>query len=237
MESHVSTRAKRIILGIFLVLGTFRGVFAHDIGASNATFLVRATGIDVELYMGLGAGALMIAGDGQLVVITPATFADFSDRLQAAGSSLFTLTAADGTPMAPDAVNVSLSEQNDIVYDLHYPLPAALPGVLKIHADYIDRMAEGHLGSIYVLNAVGDRLGFGEVRTGAEDVAAHLPAADSLGRAAVSPPPPPPPPPAAPAATPGQSSPGAPWFLWAVLGGGLLLIAAAALRGISRKNL
>jgi hypothetical protein len=237
MQSPVPARVRHLLL-VFLVAGLAPcSAGAHDIGASNATFLVRATGIDVELYMSLGSGALLIADNGEQIVIKPATFPDFSQRLQAVAPALFDLTAGDGTTLEPDSFSVSLTEQNDACYDLHYPLPAAMPGTLTIHAAYMERMAPGHVGSIYVMNTAGDRFGSGEVTADSMDVQAHLPAALALQE---QPPAGPAQAVSAPAAAPGPSSgesrQSAPWFLWVLLGGSALLIAAAALRGAARQS-
>jgi hypothetical protein len=206
-----------------------RGAFAHDIGASNATFLVRSTGIDVELFMGLNASALLIADNGQQIVITPNTFGDFSDRLQSAAADLFVVTSADGSALKPDSATVSMSEQTDCVYDLHYPLPAAMPGTLKIHAAYLDRMVENHVATIYVMNAIGDRFGLGDLRPDSQDMEAHLPSADSLTTAH-------PAPVAVPAQPAVQMRQSAPLFLWIILAIGGITIVLAALRGINRKE-
>jgi hypothetical protein len=207
--------------------------WAHDIGSSNATFLVRGTGIDVELYMGLNAADLLIANNGEQVVITPDTFDNFSDRLKAVAPLLYTLTAADGTVLAPDSYTASISDQSDVRFDMHYPLPAKMPGILKIHAAYIDAMVDTHLGSIYVMNAMGDRLGWGEVRVDSEDVIAHLPAVGALVRAPANPNPV-----SVPVAIPvtSVSRQRSPWFLWVLLGGSALVSVMVAMRGISRQS-
>jgi len=221
------------LLAAFALFLTQCHARAHDIGSSNATFLVRSTGIDVELYMGLNAADLLIANNGEQVVITPDTFENFSDRLKSVAPMLYTLTAADGTALAPDSYTASISEQSDVRFDLHYPLPAAMPGTLKIHAAYIDAMVDTHLGSIYVMNAMGDRLGWGEVRADSEDVIAHLPAAGALVRAALNPNAV-----SVPVAIPETSVPQqrSPWFLWALLGGSALVSVMVAVRGISRQS-
>jgi hypothetical protein len=219
-------RAVQFLLIALVVLRGQCVALAHDIGASNATFYVRPTGIDVELYMGLNAGALLIPDPtGQLVVITPNTFNDFSDRLQSAGADLFALSATDDTPIKPESVAVNITDQSDVEYTLHFPLPP-LPTTLKIHAAYIEKMVETHVGTLYVMNAIGDKLAVGEVRPDSPDIEAHLPALTPIASA----PAPPSPTPSAPAIA---SRPATPWYLWTFLAAGAVAIALVAWRGMT----
>jgi hypothetical protein len=222
-----------ILLGGLILLVAVSSAAGHDIGTSNGTFWVRGTGIDVELYMGLNAAALLIAEPGQQVAIAPNAYSDYADRLQAVAPNLFTLTAADGSILKPDAASSALTAQADVLFELHYPLPAALPGNLTIHCSYLDKMVDNHIGSFYVMNAVGDHLGYGEVRPDSEDVIGHLPAADALVgvHPAV-------PVPVIAAATQGPppERPSPPLMLWVILAAGVLVLTAAVRRTISRKK-
>jgi hypothetical protein len=240
----MSTAVKRLLIATVALLAAPCGASAHDVGESNATFFIRPTGIDVELYMGLNAGAILIADGGQFVVITPNTFPDYSDRLQVVASGLFILSGGDGATLQPDAMTVSMTEQTDVLYNLHFPLPTPMPGVLKIRAAYLDKMVETHIGTIYVMNTVGDEYGRGTVTPDSEEIEVRLPGADALvtarskaptgaaGAAATAP---------AVGAIPGvaaaQVRSGAPWFLWATVGGTALIIALVAYRGIARQNM
>jgi len=225
----MSITAKRLLLVALVLICVPRCAGAHNIGESNATFYVRTTGLDVELYMGMVSGCRLIADEGQIIQMTPNNFTDFSDRLQAVAPDLFTITGGDGTTLKPDAMTVSMTETTDVFYTLHYPLPSPMPGVLKIHADYLDKMVDTHMGTIYVMNTVGDQFGWGTVSPDSEDLQIRLPAVADLIKTNA---------PASVVAAPltAESPHRVRWLLWGLLGGGALIVAAAALRGIAGQR-
>jgi hypothetical protein len=221
--------AKRFCLAVFMLLVAQAGAMAHDIGESNATFYVRSTGIDVTLFMGLNSAALLIPSEGQAISITLDTFDKYSDRLQAAAPDLLTLTGGDGTTLKPDSMAVSMTEEFDVLYNLHYPLPAPLPGVLKIHAGYLTKMVETHVGTFYVMNAAGEQFGWAEVRPDSQDLEVRLPAMNNVSGTQQ--------PASIAAAKPATEVHGGErWVLWAMIGGGVAALVLAALRAIARKN-
>jgi hypothetical protein len=225
------TPAKRLLLTAIVLLWAQSGAVAHNIGESNATFYVRTTGIDVELYMGLNSAARLLGEDGQVIGMNPNNFADYSDRLAALAPDLLTLTGGDGTTLKPDAMTVSMTETTDVFYALHYPLPSPMPGVLKIHADYLDKMVDTHVGTIYVMNTVGDPFGWGTVSPDSQDLQVRLPAiADIIKNHAA----------AAVVANPpsdvANSQHGGRWVLWTVLGAGVLVVAGVILRRAGRQH-
>jgi hypothetical protein len=104
-----------------------------------------------------------------------------------------------------------------------------MPGVLKIHADYLDKMVDTHIGTIYVMNNVGDQFGWGTVTPDSEDLQVRLPAVADLIRtnapaSVVAPPP------------TAESGRGTRWALWGLLGAGALIAAAAASRAIAGQR-
>jgi hypothetical protein len=161
--------------------------------------------------------------------MTPNTFPDYSDSLRSVGLDLFTVTGGDGAVLKPDAMTVSMTETTDVLFNLHYPLPSPMPGVLKIHAGYLDKMVDTHIGTIYVMNDVGDQFGWGTVSPDSQDLQVRLPAVADLIKTSA---------PATVAAPlpPADSRRGAKWLLWGLLGGSAVIVAAAVLRGIAGQK-
>jgi len=220
--------AKRLLLAFLVLLCLQCGAEAHNIGESSATFYVRATGLDVELYMGMPSGCRLIADEGQIIQMTPNNFTDFSDRLQEVAPDLFTLIGGDGTTLKPDAMNVSRTETTDVFYTLHYPLPAPMPGILRIRAAYLDKMVETHTATIYVMNAVGDPFGLGTLSPDSQDMQVSLPAVGDLIKTNA--------PATAITVPPGAGARhGGRWVLWGLLGGSALIVGTAW-RAIARQR-
>jgi len=213
------TFARRIVLAAMLVLAMARLAGAHNIGESNATFYVRSAGIDVELYMGMPSACRLIAEPGQIIQMTANNFSDFTDALQACAPELFVVTDGQGAVLKPDAMAVSMTDQSDVLYNLHYPLPAALPGVLNIRATYLDKMVDTHIATTYVMNSAGDQFGWASLGTDSEVMQVRLPAAGDLMKtqAVVA---------SATQAIADVDDHRAPrWIVWAAVGAGVAIVA------------
>jgi hypothetical protein len=222
--------ARRFILATLLLLFGQCIASAHNSLESTLGFWVRTTGIDVRIFMSRDAASILLQKGGEQVSIVRDNFPEFEDRLAANGRSLLTLTAGDGTTLKADASAASITDEDDICYDLHYPLPKALPASLTIRGNYFDRMEVGHVGSIYMSNATGDQIGQGEISAESPDFEVHLPAVSASlvqpHSAADSP----------ASRSSNESSHYIRWGLWAMLGGCVVVIAIAALRSIARQN-
>jgi len=157
-------------------------------------------------------------------------FPEFENRLAAGGPSLLSVTTGAGTPLPAESSSASITDEDDICFRLHYPLPAVLPGPLAIHGNYLRKMDDGHVGKIFVLNADSDQLGQGDFGAEFPDFEVRLPAVTGA----------PPKPTAAADTAPAPSTGAAPggvrWGLWAMLGGSALAIVIVAGRGIARQN-
>ena len=167
---------KLILLPLLILALLPHTARAHDVLSSTLNIWVRPSGMDAELYMARAAAGMLIPKDNQPTAISPENLS----ALKSVAPQTFQLTAEDGTLLTPDSASVSVTEENDILFNLHFPLPAAMPGTLKIHATYLTQMAEGHVGNAFVMNAKGDDFGFGEIRPESPDLLAHLPAATAL---------------------------------------------------------
>jgi hypothetical protein len=183
----MSIFARRLVLASMLLPLIQRTAAAHGSLESTLSFFVRSTGIDVQIYMSRGsAGALLDKKPGEQVVILRENFPDFQQRLANSGSGLMTITAADGTALKVESSVASITDEDDICYRLHYPLPTALPGLVTIHGNYLDKLEDGHVGGVYVLNAAGDQLGQGDIRSDSPDFVVQVPA---VAAATTTPPP------------------------------------------------
>lgn len=220
--------AQHLFSAALLLLFAQRAATAHSSLESTASIWVRSTGIEVQLYMSRASAAVLLEKDGEHITIVRDNFPTFERRLAANGPTLLALTASDGAALQADAAAASLTDEDDICYNLHYPLPGVLPGPLRIRTTYLHKLDEGHLVNIYVLNAANDQLGQGDISAETPDFEVHLPAL--VGVTPKSPPA------AATAPSIGESTQGSRWGLWAMLGGSALVIAIVAVRGIAVQN-
>jgi hypothetical protein len=217
---------------VALLLGQHVAV-AHSSLESTLSFWTRPTGIDVQIYMSRGSAAVLLEEPGEHITILRDNFPTFEQRLATAGPTLLSLTTADGSTLTAEASTASITDEDDICYRLHYPLPKVVPGTpgsLTIHGNYLEKMDAGHVGSIYVLSAANEPLAQGEIRADSPDFQSPLPA--------VAAPVAQPPPAAQPAPAPSTNAPHgeARWVLWAALACSALLITIAAMRAFIRQN-
>jgi hypothetical protein len=227
-------RFGQCLLGILVLLGAPGIAAAHDIDGSTLTIWLRSTGMDVEVYFARASAELLIANPGEPIAITPNNFSDYTERLQSAGPNLLLVTAANGTIVPPDSSAVSLTDETDVRYDLHYSLAAA--GPYTIQGPYLFKMPPEHGGYYKVMNARGNPLQWGVIRTDAPDFSLNIPAADALANAAnpagaagnpvpaVAVP--------SVAAPPASSSP----LLWVLLIGCASLMIILAFRGVAQSH-
>jgi hypothetical protein len=221
--------ARHSFLAILAILLVQRVAAGHSSLESTLSFWVRPTGIDAQIYMSRGSAAVLLEKQRENLTIVRENFAEFQQRLAANGPALLVLTDQGQTALAPDASAASITDEDDICYRLHYPLPKALPGSLTIHGNYLARMEDGHVGSIYVLNATDDQLGQGEIGADSPDFEVQLPAVSGIHVE----------PHVASAAAAGSTSESprsSRLGLWAALGAGFLFIVSVAWRGIARGN-
>jgi hypothetical protein len=227
-NANMSKAARNIMLAAVILLVGARGAAAHISLESTDSLWIRPTGIDVRIYMSRGSADAVIAADGEVVTIVRDNFEDFQKRLSAAGPGLLMLTNGDGTKLKADSSMALLTEDNDICFELHFPLPRELPGLLRLHANYLSKMDEGHVGDIHVLNATDDQLAQGEIRVETPDYEVQLPAVAGVqvtapaSRAVIA---------AAPA--PAEGSHGGTWI---ALGGALLVFGGVAIWRIVRER-
>jgi hypothetical protein len=223
------SRAGHFFLATLILLLGQRIAGAHDSMETTLSFWVRATGIDVRIFISRGNASMLIEKAGEHVDLMRDSFSTYQERLAVSGSGLLSLTAGDGSELKADASSASITDEDDVCYTLHYPLPKVLPGSLNIHGNYLDKMDAAHVGSIYMQNATGDQIAQGEIRADSPDFEAQLPAV------AAAPAKPQPATVAVPAPITSQSPRQSHWGLWTIIGGGVLVVAIIAARGIAMK--
>ena len=228
--TFMPTAAKHFFRAALILLLAPHAAAAHDSLESDLSVWVRATGIDVQIYMSRVSAAMSLEKDGEHLLIMRDNFPAFEKRLAANGPALLSVTTGAGTTLKADASTASITDEDDICFRLHYPLPGVLPGPLVIHGNYLSKMEEGHVGKIYVLNTGGDQLGQGDFSAESPDFEAHLPAI------AGAPPPPRPAADTAPASSTAPSAQDSHWGLWAMLIGSALIIASVAVRELARQK-
>ena len=224
------TPAKQLFLAALVLLLAPRAAAAHDSLESDLSVWVRATGIDVQIYMARVSAAEFLEKDGEHLTIMRDNFSEFEKRLAASAPALLSVTAGAGAALQAESSTAEITDEDDICFRLHYPLPAVLPGPLAIHGNYLRKMDEGHVGKIYVLNANGDQLGQDDFSAEYPDFEVRLPAI------AVAPAKPPTAVNTAPTPSIGEAPSGTRWSLWAMLGGGAVVMVLVAWRGIARQN-
>ncbi len=212
--------SKGVALAMGVMLGAVGVAQAHDSLQSTESIWVRPTGVQVDIYMSPISADVLVEKKGEAVIITADNFSEYAGRLAEVGTGLLSVSAQDEIGMRADASSASMTEEQDICFSLHYPLPAEGLRELKIHGNYLGKMEEGHMGTAYVLDGGNNLLGGGQI--GADTPELDLKFAEVRAVALTK-----------PAATlPANTDVGAvgQWELWCLFGGGLLALLCAGWR-------
>ena len=138
-----------------------RGVaLAHDPFSSWANVHVRPDEVQVEVTMGRASALALLGYTEPFPVFDETTFESFSARLKEQGPALYTITGG-GKSLALRRVAVGLADEQDVHFNLFFAPPDTAP--LQLRADYVSKMAEGHVATVYVTDAAENNLGWGEL--------------------------------------------------------------------------
>lgn len=153
---------------------------AHDRYTSFVEAKLLPDRLEVTLTLGrINASPLLPdAATKRLPPLTPENFADAEPRLRSAAPALLSISAA-GQPLSFSApAIVKLSGDSDLTFTLTYPRPTA--GPLKVFAQFVGSLVDGHTATVVLTNAAGDDLGWSPVSFDQPvfEVALPLPAAD-----------------------------------------------------------
>ncbi len=136
---------------------------AHDRYTSFVEAKLLADRLEVMLTLGrTNAYPLISDAEGKkLSSLTPENFADFAPRLRSAAPALLSISTA-GQPLSFSApAIVKLSGDSDVTFTLTYPRPTA--GPLKVFAQFVGSLVDGHTATVVLTNAAGDDLGWSPV--------------------------------------------------------------------------
>lgn len=145
-------------LGLLCLLGALPA-HAHDPFQATTNIWLRPDGMEVELIMALSP-ASHIVGDLADAPITEDNFYTiYQPRLADRAPSLFEISVNNAT-VQPLSVNVSLTDDLNVRFDLLYPPPT--PGNLHLYATFFGKMEDSFDNSIIVLRqqsaiGVGDQ--------------------------------------------------------------------------------
>lgn len=129
----------------FLVL-LFGRAYGHDPFEVTSNIRIEKDALEIEVTM-LAENALLIANNGKQVTqpLNQEVTAEQKAVMQNAVSRLFTVTL-DSTPLQPTDVQFAISDENDAVFSLQYPRPAA--GSLVVDAIHLSILGEGHTNAL-----------------------------------------------------------------------------------------
>jgi hypothetical protein len=135
-------------------------LFAHDPYESTAQITVRPDRMEVTLALAQSTALHLIDPDARIRALTPENMAEHTPRLEREARLLFILTSL-AKQLAPTKVAVELTAENDIVFTVTYPRPAA--GRLLIHAAFLRRLGDGYGGLVTVDDEANRNLGWDQL--------------------------------------------------------------------------
>jgi hydrogenase/urease accessory protein HupE len=147
---------------------------AHDPFSSIGRAEVAPAGIHVELTMARSmATALFKEQKGLPDEITEENFERFYEPLRTEGAKLFVVTAGKNSLAATES-DVELSDETDVTFHLVFPGPTQSP--LRFRARYLEKMPNGHVGTLSAESAAGKDLGWSYLDSLAPTLEVPLPA-------------------------------------------------------------
>jgi len=122
-------------------------VHAHDPLQSWTSVSLKTDGIEVETTMAAFAAQSLLENGLRRPPLVYDNFENYQPELEQAAPNLFELTAA-GQKLVPIAASVEMTEEYDIIFHVAYPPPGSGPWRVKVN--FLDRMPEGFVSSIFV---------------------------------------------------------------------------------------
>ncbi len=133
-------------LGLLCFLGALPAR-AHNPLQGSTNLWLRPEGLEVEFVIGT-ASARHLSGNLSPTPITNENFSTYQPRLAELAPALFDITS-NGATLPPLSINVSLTDELDVRFDLLYPVPAS--GTLRLQATFFGKMEEDFDNSIIVV--------------------------------------------------------------------------------------
>lgn len=146
------------LVGVVLVL--LSPVRAHDPFEAFHSAVVRADRLDLTITMAQATALRLIDPGAAIPALTPENLATHRPRLVREAATLFTLTSGPArTVVKPaKAAEIELTEENDLIFRLTYPRPAA--GPLIFAAAYLKKLGDGYGGILEINDAADHNLGW-----------------------------------------------------------------------------
>ncbi len=133
---------------------------AHDPYETFTTVIVHPDRMELSIGMAQSTALRIIDPDVRIKVLTPENMAEHRPLLLREGALLFILTSL-GKQLAAAKVEVELTDENDIIFNVTYPRPAA--GRLLVHAAYLKRLGDGYGGIVNVDDDKNRSLGWDQL--------------------------------------------------------------------------
>lgn len=160
---------------VFLFLLSTLLARAHDAFSSIGNAQVGPGGMQLELTMARSMAITLLLDRAKLPnEITDENFERFLEPLRAQAGSLFSITAG-GAALKPKDTFVELTMELDVAFHVSFPPPTKSP--LRFHGSYLQKMSDGHVGTLYVEDVSGKSLGWSNLDTLAPDLEVPLPGA------------------------------------------------------------
>ena len=150
--------------------------FAHDPYESFTTVVVRPDRLVLTMGMAQSTALRLIDPQVKIPSLTPENMTEHRPRLTREGSLLFILTSLR-TQLAARKVEVELTDENDIIFTVTYPRPAA--GRLLVHAAYLKKLGDGYGGIVNVDDDANRSLGWDQLLWERPNFEVTIPAAAS----------------------------------------------------------
>lgn len=140
-----------------LLLVQAGSVQAHDIYSSWAETKLLPDKLHLTLTLARSSAHDLLPSAETRPPITPQTFPDVAPDLRTVASEL--LRISDGDTVLPlRSVEVNISGDNDITFNLTYARPKVGPITFYLH--YLRFLVDGHVATLVVSHANGDDLGW-----------------------------------------------------------------------------
>lgn len=130
---------------------------AHDPFEAFHSATLHADRLEVVITMAPVTALKLIDPTAQLPALTAENLATHRPRLLREAATLFIFTSAR-QPLAARSATIELSDENDLIFRLTYPRPAA--GPFYISAAYLRRLGDGYGGLFELTDDTGKNLGW-----------------------------------------------------------------------------
>jgi len=165
---------------VLLAVLSRSAVRAHDPGESWTMVTLLTDRLELELTMAQVTALQLSGAPFDTPYLAPDNFDAYRARLKTCAEKLYIVTSVR-TPLKPQRIDVTLTEEGDITFKLAYPHPAA--GRLHFFATFLTKLGEGFGGNIDVSFQSGKDLGWDQIAYDRPNFEVTVPAA-------VPPPPP-----------------------------------------------